>query len=175
MKYKCLKINILFSEGPKSKWNLQYGETKSLHPLQPDTIMIYKDNIYVLDAKYYRFGWSGHAGDLPESTSINKQITYGEYIAESHKFFKNGSPPIVYNAFIMPFDSKGQKFFTDQNIRYAGTARSTWKANEKDYEFIQGMLLDVKHLMQCTVSLDSEEIMKLAEAIDRAVALRTVG
>ena len=158
---------------PHTIWNVDGCDTDNAS-LEPDSIMLWNNKIYVLDAKYYRFGWSGNPGDLPESTSINKQITYGEYIAESGKFKKNGNTPIVYNAFIMPFDSKGKKFYTDKNIRYAGTARSTWKLNLKEYEFIHGILLDVKHLMKCTVKLDSDEILEMAQAIDNAVSLHAI-
>ena len=33
------------------------------------------------DAKYYKYGWTQLPKDLPSSSSINKQISYGEYIA----------------------------------------------------------------------------------------------
>ena len=49
--------------------------------LEPDTTMLHDNKIYVIDAKFYKFGVSGNPGDSPESSSINKQITYGEYIA----------------------------------------------------------------------------------------------
>lgn len=153
---------------PHTIWNLN-GIDIDNASLEPDSIMLWNNKVYILDAKYYKFGWTGHPGDLPESTSINKQITYGEYVAESGKFLADGKQPEVYNAFIMPFDSKGKKFFTENNIKYIGTARSTWKSNNKDYEMIQGILLDVKHLMKCAIRLDTEEIIQMAKEIDYAV------
>ena len=41
---------------PRTCWLLDYGRDKEKRPLQPDTIMIYGDKCYVLDAKLYRYG-----------------------------------------------------------------------------------------------------------------------
>ena len=71
---------------PKTKWRLEREYSNA--NLEPDSIMLYNDKIYILDAKYYKFGQTGLPWDLPESTAINKQITYGEYVAESKKFDK---------------------------------------------------------------------------------------
>ena len=60
------------------------------------------------DAKYYRYGDSKDPTELPRSTSINKQITYGEYVATDPKFKdENGHAPPVYNVFLMPFNKNG--------------------------------------------------------------------
>lgn len=64
--------------------------------------MLYNNNIYVLDAKYYKYGATKNRFDLPESASINKQITYGEYI-DAQADLKNPDS-VIYNAFLMPFD-----------------------------------------------------------------------
>ena len=83
------------------------------------------NRLFILDAKYYKYGTTGRVGDLPESTSINKQITYGEYIAEQEKFKKkHGTDYIVYNAFLMPYD-KGM----NDDIIKIGEAVSDWKDN----------------------------------------------
>ena len=65
---------------PKTAWYLN-GDRYDNASLEPDTIMLYGSNIYILDAKYYKYGVTGKAYDLPESVSVNKQITYGEYVA----------------------------------------------------------------------------------------------
>lgn len=39
---------------PRTRWLLDYGRQKVKTPLQPDSIMIYNDKVYVLDAKLYR-------------------------------------------------------------------------------------------------------------------------
>ncbi|WP_312650503.1 LlaJI family restriction endonuclease [Aminipila sp.] len=162
---------------PKTIWNLNGSdfeghdaEDKDNAYLRPDTIMKYNDRIYVLDAKYYKYGWSKNPGHLPESTSINKQITYGEYIAEMEKFCDdNGNHPIVYNAFIMPYNSIGKSFYTENEMYFIGTARSNWKLNNKSYEKVQGILLDVKYLMSLSSAKDMNEITKMATLIDSVV------
>ena len=151
---------------PRTFWHLS-GTTYRNASLEPDTIMLYGGNIYVLDAKYYKFGATGNPGDLPESASVNKQITYGEYIAEQEIFRKiHGEDYAVYNAFIMPFDAGSPLWLSDHNLVKVGDATSSWKSNEKSYEHIQGILMDVKHLMEITAYQDKEEIERLAACIE---------
>lgn len=152
---------------PKTTWNLADGREHDNSFLKPDTIMLLNGKVYVLDAKYYKFGWSGALGHLPESTSINKQITYGEYIAEDNKFMKDGNHPTVYNAFIMPYDSKGKKFPMRTPIHYIGSATSDSKGGDKKYENVLGILMDVKYLMGIDSRMDQSEILKLAELIEK--------
>lgn len=41
---------------------------------------------FALDAKYYRFGATGNPKHLPPSSSINKQIAYGEHVNARTEF-----------------------------------------------------------------------------------------
>lgn len=151
---------------PKTTWKLTDDRMHDKAFLEPDSIMLLGRKVYVIDAKYYKYGWSGAPGHLPESTSINKQITYGEYIAGNEKFMKNGKHPIVYNAFIMPYDSYGKRFPTGTSIHYIGSATSDWKDGKKKYENVLGILMDVKYLMGIDSRMDQSEILKLAELIE---------
>ena len=151
---------------PKTTWVLSDGREHDNAFLEPDTIMLLNGKVYVLDAKYYKFGWSGAPGHLPESTSINKQITYGEYISEGSQFMKDGSHPDVYNAFILPYDSHGKRFPTKAPIHYIGSATSYWKGGDKKYENVLGILMDVKYLMGIDNRMDSSEILRLAKLIE---------
>lgn len=155
---------------PKTTWTIN---NKSYYnaSLEPDTIMLLNNNVYVLDAKYYKYGATGRASDLPESTSINKQITYGEYIAEEEEIFrrKHGENMRVYNAFLMPFNSLKGTFATKNELFHIGEATSDWKTNNKDYERIQGILVDIKYLMKINVRQEENEIQKLADVIDKAI------
>lgn len=100
--------------------------------------------------------------DLPESSSINKQITYGEFIAEQEKFRKKfGENYRVYNAFVMPYNSE-----TGEMLKNIGISYSDWKTNKKSYENIQGILLDIKHLMYASWGQNVEEIDKFIECIE---------
>lgn len=154
---------------PRTVWLA--GERKHNNAyLEPDTIMLYDGNVYVLDAKYYKYGVSGELNDLPESASINKQITYGEYIAEQDKFREiHGDNYKVYNAFLMPFNAMDEDYKSDSNIFRIGEAVSEWKRNNKSYEKVQGILVDVKCLMKISVREEGNEIIKLAECVNRYV------
>ena len=158
---------------PKTRWMIE-GRTHDNASLEPDTIMLVngeKSKVYVLDAKYYKYGWSGNPGHLPESTSINKQITYGEYIAETEKFRnENGKGPAVYNAFLMPFDSSDNRFGTEDELYYAGSAVSDWKTTDgtKPYEQVAGILLDIKTIMKNS-SHDEDRILRLSRLIEEKI------
>ena len=155
---------------PKTTWYLIDNKKYDNSVLEPDTIMLLDDKVYVLDAKYYKYGETGLPSHLPESSSINKQITYGEYIAESKKFSVNGKNPRVYNAFIMPFNSINNKFNTNNYMKVIGIAKSSWKFGIKEYENIVGILVDVKYLMSNDRRLDMIEIERMANLIENAVA-----
>lgn len=159
---------------PKTTWNFPGDKTYDNAFLEPDSIMIYGGKVFVLDAKYYKYGWSGETSHLPGSTSINKQITYAEYIAEAEKFVTDGKHPTVYNAFIMPYDAKGKKFPTGKPIHYIGTATSDWKLGNEKYENVIGILMDVKYLIGLESRLDETEIMKLATLIEEK-CIETIG
>ena len=150
---------------PKTTWYVN-GSKYDNASLEPDTIMLYGTDVYVLDAKYYKYGVTGKTWDLPESTSINKQITYGEYIAKEDKFKKkHGENMKVYNAFLMPFDSLKSKYPDNANMLKVGEAVSNWKDNTEEYQKIQGILIDVKTLMSINVRQEMKEIEKLAKLI----------
>ena len=147
---------------PKTTWKVK-GKNYDNASLEPDTIMLREKDIYVLDAKYYKYGATGRLGDLPESTSINKQITYGEYVANNI-----ADQGVVYNAFLMPFDSLSKKWDESEFI-HIGEATGDWRENNKSYEHVHGILVDVKYLMHITVREDSNEIFRLSECIVNAV------
>lgn len=151
---------------PKTMWRL--GDVRHDNAsLEPDTIMIYQNNVYVLDAKYYKYGISGNLQDLPGSASINKQITYGEYIAKQDSFRKlHGEQMKVYNAFLIPFDSQKTGNLPGLDMQNIGEALSNWKDNTKEYHKIKGILIDVKKLMGIHVRQAQDEIRSLAELME---------
>lgn len=148
---------------PKSTWTLFYSNNKENRALLPDTILREED-IAVLDAKYYRYGETRAASHLPSSSSINKQITYGEYIFNNHK--DEGD---IYNAFIMPFRRNNEFFNTELNYLAIGVAKSDWKKNDQYHELVLGVLADVKHLMSVRVRPNNKEIHELLSIIRKAV------
>lgn len=147
---------------PRSRWLLDYGKYKEKRPLMPDTIMIYNDKYYVLDAKCYKYGWTGIPDHLPDGSSINKQITYGEYL-EKHKGIKNDS---LFNAFIMPFNMAKNYFEIKDFVGNIGEAVGDWRDNKKNYERIQGIVMDTRHLMYHYSGKPMKEKIALAECIE---------
>lgn len=132
---------------PKAHWQLvknNYKETPS-SDLRPDTIIIKDNTAFIIDSKFYRFGYTGNEDDLPETTSIQKQITYGDYIQKNVTKVKIDN---IYNAFLLPYDKKRELFKSENNMQYIGYAKSTWKDNSQDHELIHAFLIDLKHVVK---------------------------
>lgn len=149
---------------PRTCWLLDYGRDKEKRPLQPDTIMIYGDKCYVLDAKLYRYGWDPKPEHLPNSADINKQITYGEYIEQTRRLPNEK----LYNAFIMPYNKENNLFMLNSNFGNIGEAVSDWKANVKNYERIQGIVVDTRYLMYNYIGTSDQQKKKWLCALRRS-------
>lgn len=150
---------------PRTRWLLDYGRQKVKTPLQPDSIMLYNGKVYVLDAKLYRFGCNPDKPELlPNSSDINKQITYGEYIERT----KGVPAERLYNAFIMPFNSVKNGFimldavgnvvpgFTGEIGNVAEAVRD-WKPDPKKYERVQGIVMDTRYLMYNYIAMPEQQ------------------
>ena len=148
---------------PKAKWNLRYGCIKEKNPLQPDSIMIYNNKVYVLDAKYYRYGITGISDHLPNSSDINKQITYGEYAAKIAKEKNNDS---VFNAFVMPYSKSANCFNAGREFADIGFAEGLWKDGIHEYEKIRGILVDTRYLLFHYRDSGNENKKLLSECIE---------
>lgn len=145
---------------PKTYWKIE-DKQYSNHTLEPDTIMIYDSKIYVLDAKYYKYGITENIGDLPGTSSIEKQITYGEYIVKNRTVDNLGVNVQVYNAFIMPYMGKDSEI-----VKNIGYGFSDWKYSQNQYENIQGILVDTRWLLENYYSKGEYATKILAESIN---------
>lgn len=155
---------------PRTRWLLDYGRDRMKTPLQPDTIMIYGDKYYVLDSKLYKYGWTGDANDLPNGPDINKQITYGEYIERT----RNLPNERLFNAFIMPYNKVNNVFMLSGNIENIGEAVGDWRGNDKNYERIQGIVVDTRYLMYNYIGTPEEQKREMAECIERVLGRQPV-
>ncbi|MDE8064182.1 LlaJI family restriction endonuclease [Erysipelothrix rhusiopathiae] len=157
---------------PKTKWTLRYGHNRINNPLEPDTIMVYKDKVYVLDAKFYRYGAMSipSATKLPHSSDINKQITYGQYINNHPDTGLKTDEDKLFNAFIMPFNQLNNAFGITEPFGNIGEATGDWIVNPKQFERIQGIVVDVRYLMKNRVGQPTDSIIKLAKAIEEGLA-----
>ena len=151
---------------PHAKWHIiKNDKIIQSTALEPDTIMKYQDKIYVLDAKYYQFGITEHFKDLPNTSSIQKQITYGKHVAE--KFCKIAKEN-VYNAFIMPFNAKNSN-----KMKFVSIGTADWEEyNEKtlNYAYVLGILIDTKWLITECTKHRNNEIEELALLIEKSLA-----
>ena len=149
---------------PKGRWKLIYRDDEiDSSNLRPDTVLIKDDKIYILDSKYYRYGYTADESDLPETSSIQKQIAYGEYAEKTHKGKE------VYNAFIMPYDkNRDNRFQSNETLQYIGSAYSTASMTDKTYNKIHAFLIDLKYLISSfnKYQKDSQIITKLVKEIE---------
>ena len=175
-------IDFVFGEDnkkdyfPNATWYIiPTGEEKNSSKLEPDTIMKYNGNLFVLDAKYYQYGITNNPDDLPPTSSIHKQLTYGDYvrslITQNGKHQNEVKDPSknIYNAFIMPFNCNDEEI-----IKIVSVAKSNWiKYDEQtpNYHYILGVLIDTKHLMSCYTKHNLSEIEKLSDIIENALDL----
>ena len=133
-------------------------------------ITLCNDKVYVLDAKYYRYGITGEAKHLPNSSSINKQITYAEYIQGNEELKKiHGEDFQIYNAFLMPFNMEENDFSIDVPCGNIGEAKSTWKHDRYDYERVQGIVVDIHYLMHKYYGSHKKITKEIADMIDLAI------
>lgn len=155
---------------PRSRWLLDYGKYKEKHPLMPDTIMIYDGKYYILDAKCYKYGWTGIPAHLPNGSSINKQITYGEYLEK----YKGVNADSLFNAFIMPYNRGKNYFKLTSVVGNIGEAIGDWRENKKYYERIQGIVMDTRYLMYHYTGNPVKEKAALANCIETVLNRKDV-
>lgn len=134
---------------PKSVWYLKDYNNSPMNSsnLRPDTIFIQNQIAYIIDAKYYRYGFTKRLDDLPQTSSIQKQITYGDYILNNNLFgVKN-----VYNVFLIPFNKNSQKI-SNSILEHIGYAESNWRRNnldiDQDNNLVHVFLIDLKFLIE---------------------------
>lgn len=126
---------------PKGKWELLGSPIFDSSSLRPDTIMADDENVYIIDSKYYRYGKTANINDLPETSSIQKQIAYGEYAKKLH------NSKTIYNAFLIPYNKLNNKF-NSHDIVYIGKASSDVNKQTNSYEYVYSFLIDLKHVVK---------------------------
>lgn len=153
---------------PKTQWELRYTKDKDNSLLQPDTIMIYDDKIYILDAKYYKYGVN--LKGLPQSSDITKQVAYGEYTAHIIKSENSYDESNIYNAFLMPYNKNNNKFSIAINGKFENIGKATmeWK-NGTNYFIVQGILVDTRFLIFNYDKMSNENKKLLVEAIQNTI------
>lgn len=99
---------------PSGHWHLNGGVGGEASKLRPDTILKRNDITYILDAKMYQYGCTHNINDLPDTQSLQKQITYGDFVHNSI------GDENIRNAFILPYNKELEVFKNDSNlVRYS--------------------------------------------------------
>lgn len=159
-------IDYVFGESnkdvyfPHAKWHIIGGNRTESSALEPDTVMKHNGKFYILDAKYYKFGITGLSVHLPATSSIQKQITYGDYVATKH--FAERSD--IYNAFVMPFAARND----DEPLKFVSVGTADWieySPETENYKYVLGILLDTKHIMQTYTRHNGREILNMSQLI----------
>lgn len=174
---------------PSTMWIFADGTSPQINaPLRPDTIMILDKTCFIIDSKYYSYSMLQNPrgensaeddetesvlahGSVPGSDSIQKQITYAQYIDRS---VKNSiccpkvpenfrfAPENIWNVFILPEDNAGEK------IKYIGKATTSWNDGSKNYHTVYAATLDTKFLLE-NYGKNKEQIRaKLAEVVKKS-------
>ena len=150
---------------PHCEWDLSsgvHGYENTNYAMRPDTIMALSSGIFVIDAKYYKFGLTRNPMDLPSSGSICKQIAYAEYVEQFMQekeipAFAGMTSGDIYNAFIMPFcaDDEVDSIASLQSdnlsykMQFIGHCSGNWKdPDARPYHKIAGILLDMKSVIR---------------------------
>ena len=156
---------------PNAYWTISGKREEDRSKLRPDSIYIdkKKKKIYILDAKYYKYGITNNINDLPHTDSIQKQITYGDHISNNpdlYGFEKNK----IYNSFILPFNKNHSPFISDDNMYYIGYANSAWRDKKVAYNFekISLLLIDTKYMIDCFYNKEKPDVEKLVILIEKS-------
>lgn len=144
---------------PKAQWILEDG-TRTPSPLEIDTVMNHDGQMYILDAKYYRFGLTEQPIHLPGTADINKQVTYGQMAYRV-------SAQETFNAFLLPFKSPS---LSKHRFERFGVAVPTWLNREPfSHEKIVGIFVDTEALIDWFFNPTDAPAHELASTIRDAL------
>lgn len=164
---------------PSGYWILNNRKDIQSSNLRPDTI--YKrtssNETYIVDAKMYQYGVTKNIDDLPKTSSMQKQITYGDFV---HHYVDPTSK--VRNAFILPFnkelfkDDMNVEFNNDHNLAYIGKAKVNYRNQRKEqsYDSIYAFLIDFNFLLNNYKRKDSKYIDDLCNKINEKIGDKTI-
>ena len=155
---------------PNGYWQLKNSSPQKASSLRPDTILKNNNKTYIIDAKMYQYGVTHDINDLPNTQSMQKQITYGDYV------FNVLKDKEVRNAFILPYNKELSDFrndkdilyFNNYNFGYIGYAYVDWKdfKLKKDYDYIHTFIIDFNYLLENYKQNDFETISIFCSVIE---------
>lgn len=154
---------------PNASWNLRINGNVDSSKLRPDTIFIKNRKVYIIDSKFYRYGTTFNPKDLPNTSSIEKQITYGEFAKKIGKDYD-----AVYNAFILPYNKQRKhelqdKFKLKENLVFVGTAIANWTQQIPEEYKIATFLIDLKFLIENYLKNNDKMVDDLINKIENNI------
>lgn len=158
---------------PNGYWQLN-GQNRFLASrLRPDTILKRNDKTYILDAKMYQYGATHDRSKLPETQSLQKQITYGDFVSNNlrDKNIRNAFI-LLYNKCLKSFiNDPGAIKYNDSNLVYFGYAYVDWRDDEdfQDYDNIYAFGIDFNYLLNNYKNPDYEIINQFCKVIEKNI------
>ena len=153
---------------PQSSWHILRNGKFSTYPnshLYPDTIMLYDGKTYILDAKNYKFGLTAFVDHLPATDSVQKQITYGNYVVTKGL----ADSDHLYNAFLLPYCKDESDELPYKFVSVATADWIAYTADTEKYKYILAILVDTRHLIATYARLNASECFTLAGLIEKSV------
>lgn len=140
---------------PNAQWHIN-GNTTNASNLRPDVILKVENKVYVIDAKYYKYGITGNVSDLPQSSDITKQLLYSSHITSNFKYVLYS-----YDSFVIPYRSNNEEYF-----KFVGNA--TVAIDKFENKKVVCILADTKKIMEQYINMDELEKYKknIVEIID---------
>lgn len=168
--FQGISGNLKKKYDPSGYWLLNGFEKLQSSNLRPDTICLNQKTgeTFILDSKMYQYGFTKNVKDLPQTSSMQKQITYGDFI---HNYVDSNAK--IRNAFILPFykdkfaDDKNVQFSNDKNLAYIGKAIVNYRSKEEiqDWDNIYTFMIDFNFLLNNYMRKDSRYILSLEKKI----------
>ena len=116
--------------------------------------MKHNEKYYIIDSKYYNYGYTNNPNDLPQSSSISKQIGYNHYLREilnqknNEKDKQTGiEDEKVRSIFLLPYSKKEN----EDVIKFVGWAQKKTETNNNDK--IAVYLVDLKTLVDAYLGI----------------------
>lgn len=130
---------------PNAIWNID-NETHNASNLRPDIILKKEDVVYVIDAKYYKYGITYKINDLPQSSDIGKQFIYSDYIESKYNYK-------THDVFILPYKSQ-------DTTTFAFVGHATLNIHKYKDKKVVTILADTKSIMENYINSSTSEQLR---------------
>lgn len=164
--FKGISAKQLKVYNPYGWWEVD-GEKTKASLLRPDTIYKKDNNVYIIDSKMYKYGYTAEKSDLPQTSSILKQIAYGNFVKKMHPD-KN-----VRNVFIIPYDKELDEFKLlnkTKILEYIGKASGEWNTNNVEHNSIYTYVIDYMYLLMNYNNYNDTLIDELCSSIEEHIS-----